>query len=80
MFEKPKDYDLNFLAKVLENQSKEILQEYVAKLKSIDDFSHPNLHNFTQHFVDYEHNLKLRDVIHPLRVMITGKGVGSGDV
>jgi len=77
MFEKPKDYDLNFLAKYWKNQSKEILQEYVAKLKSIDDFSHPNLHNFTQHFVD-EHNLKLRDVIHPLRVMITGKGVGAG--
>jgi len=77
MFEKPKEFDQDFLAKHWKESTKQVLELYLEELRKLDDFSHPSLHNFTEQFIS-ERNLKLRDVVHPLRIMITGRGVGAG--
>jgi len=77
MFSKPTEFDQDFLRKHWKETTREIITQYLEKLKSIDEFSHPALHNMTEKFVA-ENNLKLREVVHPLRIMITGRGVGAG--
>lgn len=77
MFSKPLEFDQDFLTKHWKEQTRDIIIDYLEKLKSINDFSHPSLHSMTEEYVA-EQNLKLRDIVHPLRIMITGRGVGAG--
>lgn len=55
----------------------ELLQKYAAQLATIEPYEVGPLEEFTKGFIAAE-NKKIGDLIHPLRVALTGKGVGLG--
>ena len=54
-----------------------LLHEFRDELAKQDDFTHAALEQLMQHFLQC-HNRKIADIIHALRVAVTGKGVGLG--
>lgn len=77
MFEKPKEFEQDYLQKHWKENTFEIMLPLINLLKSIKNWRHDDMYNATKQYVE-ENELKLKDVIHPLRLMITGKSVGAG--
>jgi len=55
----------------------ELLQKYTAQLATVEPYEVAPLEEFTKGFIAAE-GKKIGDLIHPLRVALTGKGVGLG--
>jgi glutamyl-tRNA synthetase len=55
----------------------ELLKKYRAQLAAVEPFEVATLEKFSHDFMAAE-NLKTADLVHPLRVALTGKGVGLG--
>ncbi|MCL2039503.1 MAG: glutamate--tRNA ligase [Bacteroidetes bacterium] len=77
MFEKPKEFEADYKEKHWKEGTATMMQPLIDEFRNINDWSHNLLHDATKQFVD-ANKLKLKDVIHPLRLMITGKSVGAG--
>jgi glutamyl-tRNA synthetase len=77
MFEKPREFEAEYAQKHWKEDTPSLIKPLVEIFRSIDDWTHDPLYNSTKEFVE-KNNLKLKDVIHPLRLMITGKSVGAG--
>ena len=77
MFEDPQDYDMDYYKKHWKDDTNEILLPLIKIFMYENDFSHTNLHNVTLNHLENV-GLKLKQVIHPLRLMITGKSSGAG--
>ncbi len=77
MFQSPKSYDEKYLNKHWKEDTKETVIKLFDKLSSIEDFTHENLYQQAKNWCE-ENNTKLKVVIHPLRLMITGKSFGAG--
>ena len=77
MFEKPKEFEPEYRQKHWNEKTNTLMQPLIDDFRKINDWCHDPLYNTTKQFVD-ANNLKLKDVIHPLRLMITGKSVGAG--
>ncbi|MGI6370132.1 MAG: glutamate--tRNA ligase [Ignavibacteria bacterium] len=77
MFEKPTEYEEEYLQKHWKENTKEIMLPLVEKFKAIDDWTHDATYGATKEYVE-ANNMKLKDVIHPIRLMVTGKSVGAG--
>jgi len=77
MFEKPTTFEEEYMAKRWTEtavvHSKALLEVY----QQTDDFSHSTLSGLTKSYCESA-GIKLGEVIHPLRLMITGKSVGAG--
>ncbi len=77
MFAKPTEFDPDFINKHWKEHTKETISTYFIELKEIADWNYQTLHDFTLKYVE-EKGIKLKDIVHPLRIMITGKSVGAG--
>lgn len=77
MFERPKQYDIDYFKKHWNETTKEHLRSIFEILNTIEDFSHQNIHDAVVSYLN-EKNLKLKDVVHPLRLAITGISYGAG--
>ncbi len=77
MFEKPKEYDEAYVQKHWKDTTLELVKPLVELFKNAPNFEHQTTHDITMAYVESQ-GLKLKDVIHPLRLMITGKSVGAG--
>jgi glutamyl-tRNA synthetase len=55
----------------------QLLIKYRGQLASVEPFEAVRLEQFTQEFIAAE-GKKIADIVHPLRVALTGKGVGLG--
>lgn len=77
MFDKPKEYEEAYIAKHWKENTAEIIKPLVDRFRNESDWQTKILHDITTQYVE-EVGLKLKDVIHPLRLMITGKSVGAG--
>lgn len=77
MFNMPEEYDIDYMNKHWKEDSLKQMQELLYLFQNIDDFIHENAHNAAKNFVD-ENNIKFKDIIHPLRLIITGRSVGAG--
>lgn len=77
MFEKPKEFEPEYLAKHWKDDTVTIIKPLIDELKKANDWKHETTHDITKKYVE-ANGLKLKDVIHPLRLMITGKSVGAG--
>lgn len=77
MFEKPKQYDIEFLKKYWNENTHQNLSDILTILKRIEDFTSEKIHN---EIIDYlnQKDLKLKNVVHSLRVAITGLSYGAG--
>jgi glutamyl-tRNA synthetase len=77
MFEIPKSYDDEFRAKVWTEKAQQALPEVIALLRSAEDFNHTALHQTVQAYLA-EKKMGFKDVMNPLRLLVTGKSVGAG--
>lgn len=58
-------------------QAAELLEKYRQRLAGAEVFDAPALEKLTHQFVA-DHNIKLADIVHAVRVAVTGKSVGLG--
>lgn len=77
MFEKPKEFEAEYLAKHWNENTTEIMKPLIEKLRTVSDWQHNTINTVTKQYME-EVGLKMKDIIHPLRLMITGKSVGAG--
>ena len=77
-----KDEDLvydekDFAKRVAPLQSKELLRQFREVLSGVQDFEVGPLEEAMKKFIE-EQNIKIGDIVHTLRVAVTGKSVGPG--
>lgn len=77
MFQPPKEYDQKYLKKHWKKDTEFIVRKLVDYIAKIEDFTHDTLYEGTKKWCE-DNDLKLKVVIHPLRLMITGKSFGAG--
>ncbi|MCX7908810.1 MAG: glutamate--tRNA ligase [Ignavibacteria bacterium] len=77
MFERPKQFDLEYFNKHWNPSTKEHLKNILNLFLSTDDFTHTKLHDLVVEYLNSK-SLKLKDVVHPLRLAITGLSYGAG--
>lgn len=77
MFGGIREYDEKYMNKHWKDDTLEIIEPLVEELKATGDYSHDNLYPLTKDYAEGK-GLKLKIVIHPLRLMITGVPVGAG--
>ncbi len=77
MFEDIKHYDEEYMQKRWIDGTSEIMSALLQEYQLLDDFSHNELSAKTKEFAQ-SIGKKLGDIIHPIRLMITGKSTGAG--
>ncbi len=78
MFAKPEEFDFEALKKNWKENTQEIMNSYLIDLQSVNDWTHAPLHDFTKAFA--KKGIKLKEIIHPLRMMLTGQNRRSRNV
>lgn len=76
MFTDNFDYDKEYFNKKWNEKTISIISKLLAIYENTDEFSHSNLHNITKEYVE-NMGKKITDVIHPIRLMITGQSSGA---
>ncbi len=71
------EYEQDYLEKHWNADKKNIILPLVFELEKCKDFTHDELHSTTKKYCE-ENGIKMKEVIHPLRLMITGKSIGAG--
>ncbi|NLO18440.1 MAG: glutamate--tRNA ligase [Ignavibacteria bacterium] len=77
MFSQPKDFEEEYFKKHWKENTKELISQLIKAIEEIDDFFHSAIQEKIKQFNE-EHNIKLKEIIHPIRLMITGKSAGAG--
>ncbi|TAL67534.1 MAG: glutamate--tRNA ligase [Bacteroidetes bacterium] len=77
MFHSPGDYEKDYLDKHWRENTIEILKPLLEKYRQENDFSHTNLYELTKTYIEGL-GMKMKEIIHPIRLMITGKSAGAG--
>ncbi len=77
MFDSIKEFEFEYFKKHWKENTKPLIELLVKKLEGIEDFSHTYLHDRINEFNE-EQGIKLKEIIHPIRLMITGKSSGAG--
>jgi len=77
MFTRPTNFDEAFISKHWKEHTKELVEEYIEELRKLDRWDYQTLHDFTIHWIEKK-GLKLKDIVHPLRIAVTGKSGGAG--
>lgn len=77
MFQKPVKYDKEYFEKHWKEYSLEILNECMEKYSGLDNFTHDDLLKVTTDTAT-SRGLKLKDIIHTIRLVITGRSAGAG--
>lgn len=77
MFEDIKHYEEEYMQKRWIDGTSETMSSLLQEYQLLDDFSHNELSAKTKEFAQ-SIGKKLGDIIHPIRLMITGKSTGAG--
>lgn len=77
MFSDSFEYDIEYKNKHWKEDTEELLKELFDLLSHIDNFRTETLHDKVKSWVD-EKQIKFKEIIHPLRFVITGKSIGAG--
>jgi glutamyl-tRNA synthetase len=77
MFSDDFEYEEAYIAKCWKENTTDIMKPLIDRLRLVNDWQHDPLHDATKEYVE-ANGLKLKDVIHPLRLMVTGRSVGAG--
>ena len=77
MFDSPKEFELDYFKKHWKENTKDLIEQLIKMLEETEDFSHSNLHIQINQFNE-AHSIKLKEIIHPIRLMLTGKSAGAG--
>jgi glutamyl-tRNA synthetase len=76
-FTAPEKYDEKGLSKHWNNDIKIVFQKYYDELKDLDDFSPASLEEHLRKFAK-ENDIKTGEIIHPLRLALTGITISPG--
>lgn len=73
------EYDRQGFEKRIANAAgaRELVASYASELTNVEPFDAPTLEAHLKDFVQ-RHSVKIGDVVHAVRVAVTGKGVGFG--
>lgn len=77
IFEKPKQYDVEYFKKHWNDATNEHIFNILDIFKKIENFNHQVLHDEVTKYLN-ERKMKLKEIIHPLRLAITGLSYGAG--
>jgi glutamyl/glutaminyl-tRNA synthetase len=77
LFKKPDTFDESYKLKHWTDSTPSLIHDYLSELVSLQDFSTKSVHDFTMLYIENK-GIKLKEIIHPLRLMITGKSSGAG--
>lgn len=77
MFAKPDSFDQDFIKKHWKENTTELVKEYIAALQNLNEWSYQTAHDFTIQWIEQK-GMKLRDIVHPIRIAVTGKSGGAG--
>jgi len=77
MFTEPSNFDENYKQKHWNEKTEPLIEELIVKLTGIDDFTHKNLYELIKDWIESK-ELKLKVIIHPIRLILTGKSAGAG--
>ncbi|MEI6090573.1 MAG: glutamate--tRNA ligase [bacterium] len=77
MFGDIKEFEIEYIKKRWEENSKEIALDLIEIYKKDDVFNHDSLYGAAKAYAE-EKGIKLGPITHPLRIMTTGKSVGAG--
>jgi len=77
MFAEPIVYDDDYKQKHWADDSEILIRELVTELDKVDDFTHKNLYEFVKNWIESK-DMKLKVIIHPIRLILTGKSSGAG--
>lgn len=77
MFSNTFDIDPEYKAKCWKDELRPFIEDLLDIYRNSPSFDHAALHDVTMKYLE-EKVLKLKVVIHPLRLMITGKSAGAG--
>ncbi len=77
MFDIPQDYEQDYFEKHWNDDKLVLIQGLYLVLKQANEFTHDSIQHIIKNYCD-EKGIKLKEIIHPLRLMITGKSAGAG--
>lgn len=77
MFDKPKNFDEDFIKKHWKEHTSGLVREYIEIIREIKDWSYQTSHDITIQWIEQK-GMKLRDIVHPIRIAVTGKSGGAG--
>ena len=77
MFSRPITFDEAFISKHWKENTTELVKEYVEELRKLSEWNSQILHDFTVKWIESK-GLKLKEIVHPLRIAVTGKSGGAG--
>ena len=71
------EYEQEYLEKHWNAEKLPLISALVNEFAKCEDWTHAPLHDLTKAFCEAQ-GIKLKEVIHPLRLMVTGKSIGAG--
>ena len=77
MFSDIKEYEADYMKKRWVDGTDEIMSNLLSVYEDLEDFSHDTISASTKEFA-VSIGKKLGEIIHPIRLMITGKSTGAG--
>lgn len=77
MFNKPVEFDQDFIKKHWKEHTTDLVKEYIGAIKNLPEWTYQSCHDFTIQWIEQK-GMKLRDIVHPLRIAVTGKSGGAG--
>ncbi len=77
LYAEPKDFDEKYMAKRWKEDTADMVKPLIEKLATLDEFTHDSTHDLTKAYCE-EADVKMGLLMHPLRLMLTGKSSGAG--
>jgi glutamyl-tRNA synthetase len=77
MFKDPDQFDEEYKLKYWKENTGELLAELKTDLVNLNNFDHLTVHDEVMKFVESK-GIKLKEIIHPIRLIITGRSQGAG--
>lgn len=77
MWDKPKSYDEKYFQKQWKETTRDLITPLVERLKTVETWDNESMHKIVEDYTK-EKEVGFGKVMHPLRLMLTGKPVGSG--
>ncbi len=77
LYAEPKEFEEKYMAKRWKENTAELVKPLIAKLATLNEFTHDSTHDITKVHCEDE-GVKMGELMHPLRLMLTGKSAGAG--
>ncbi len=77
LYAEPQEFDEKYMAKRWKEDTADMVKPLIEKLSQLEEFTHDSTHNLTKAHCE-EADVKMGQLMHPLRLMLTGISSGAG--